>query len=299
MTSGPIDKVTMKMVAAMPASVRSALHPSTSRWVERWSPLRWLRNRRADVFLLWFPKTGGTWARLMMHTAICRHFDIAGAAPLELEPLADLDPRVPRLRPFHDDAPHWKRPEQLRDHKERYRGRRVLLLVRDPRDAIVSLHLQVTKRWKVDPDMTLDEFVWRDRGSLRTMIRFYNIWAACRDVPAELLLVRYEDVHADPEGELRRMLDFVGLPEIDDATVAEAVAVNRIDELREREKRGQYSSRRLKPGDAADPDSFKARRGKIGGFVDYLRPEDVAETTRMIERELDPWYGYPWPVPID
>ena len=183
MSSGPVDKVTMKLVAATPAAFRSAVHPSTSRFVERWSPYRWYLNQRADAFLLWFPKTGGTWARMQLHTAFTKHFGIVGAPPLELEPLADLDPRVPRIRPFHDDAPHWRRPEQLRTHKRRYAGRRVLLLVRDPRDVVVSLHLQVTRRWKVDPTMTLDEFIWHPRGSFRTMIRYYNIWAQNRHVP--------------------------------------------------------------------------------------------------------------------
>lgn len=283
----------MKLVAAAPAGFRSAVHPATSRFVERWSPYRHYLNQRADVFLLWFPKTGGTWARLQLHTALCKHFGVVGAPPLELEPLKDFDARIPRIRPFHDDAPHWKRPEQLRTHKRRYAGKRVVLLVRDPRDVIVSLHLQVTRRWKVDPDMTLDEFVWRPRGSFQTMVRYYNIWAQNRDVPAELLLVRYEDVHADPEGAVREMLDFIGVPDVSSDTIHEAVEYNRIDRLRKREQAGQYDSRRLKPGDITDPDSFKARQGKVGGFRDVIRPEDVERMTRIIEEELDPWYGYP------
>ncbi len=298
MTSGPIDKVTMRLVAAMPQSFRSAAHPAVSRFVEQWSPFRWARNRRADVFFLWFPKTGGTWARLLLHRALTQHFGITEAPPLELEPLKDFDPRVPRIRPFHDDAPHWKRPEQLRTHKERYRGRKVMLLVRDPRDAIVSLHLQVTRRWKVDSDMPLSEFIWRDRGALRTMIRFYNIWAQHRDVPSELLLVRYEDVHADTEGWLRKMLDFVGVPGVSDAIIRESVEFNDIARLRQREQAGQYDTRRLKPGDPKDPDSFKARKGKIGGFVDYVSRDDAERMTELIQREMDPWYGYPVDVPL-
>lgn len=260
--------------------------------VSRWSPLRWHRNRRADVFFLWFPKTGGTWLRLQLHTALTRRFGIEGAPPLELEPLHDFDARIPRIRPFHDDAPHWRRPEQLRTHKEAYRGRRVLLLVRDPRDTIVSLHLQLTKRWRVDPDMPLDEFIWHPRGSFRTMIRFYNIWAANRDVPEELLLARYEDMHADPVKQLRRVLDFVGLPEVDDDIVREAVELNQIERMRESERGDEYGTRRLRPGDANDPESFKARRGKVGGYVDYIRPEHVEQMDRIIRDELDPWYGY-------
>ncbi|NLY94124.1 MAG: sulfotransferase domain-containing protein [Myxococcales bacterium] len=293
MTSGPIDKVTMKLVAMTPAGFRSKVHPATSRFVEKWSPFRWYRNLRADVFMLWFPKTGGTWARLLLHTALTKHFGVVGAPPLEVEPLADFDPRIPRIRPFHDDAPHWKRPEQLRTHKRRYKGRKVMLLVRDPRDAIISLHLQVTKRWKVDPDVSLDDFIWQRRGSFQTMIRFYNIWAQNRHVPSELLLLRYEDMRADPEGYLRKMLDFVGVTDVPDAIIREAVEYNEIERLRAREAAGIYDTRRLQPGDPNDPDSFKARKGKVGGFREVLEPEDIEKMTRIIEEELDPWYGYP------
>ena len=293
MTSGPIDKVTMKLVAMAPEGFRSAVHPVTSRFVERWSPYRYHLNRRAEAFMLWFPKCGGTWAKLQLHTALTRHFGVEGAPPLELELLKDYDARIPRIRPFHDDAPHWKRPDQLREHKRRYRGRKVMLLVRDPRDAIVSLHLQVTRRWKVDPEMTLDDFVWNPRGSFQTMIRYYNIWAQQRDVPSEILLMRYEDMRAEPERAVRSMLDFIGVPEVSDEIIREAVEYNRIDKLRQREAAGQYDTRRLQPGDPSDPDSFKARKGEVGGFRSVLRPEDIERMTRIIEEELDPWYGYP------
>ncbi|MEZ4253755.1 MAG: sulfotransferase domain-containing protein [Polyangiales bacterium] len=277
---------------ALDSSLRTVFHPMTSRWLEAYAPWRLARNRRTDVFLLWFPKTGGTWVRLLLHDVLVKHFDVKNAPPLELEPLHDLDARIPRLRPFHDDAPHWKRPEQLRPHKERYRGKKVVLLVRDPRDTIVSLHLQVTKRWKVSPKTTLDEFVWQKRGSFETYLRFYNLWAEHRDVPSELLMLRYEDIHADPHGKLRQLVDFVGVEGVTDQLIADSVEHNRIESLRKREAAGQYQTSRLRPGDTSDPESFKARRGKVGGFVDYLRPEDIAEMTRRTREELDPWYGY-------
>jgi hypothetical protein len=261
--------------------------------VERWSPYRYYLNRRAEVFMLWFPKCGGTWAKLQLHTALTKHYGVVGAPPLELEHLKDFEPRIPRIRPFHDDAPHWKTPEQLREHKRRYAGRKVMLLVRDPRDAIVSLHLQVTKRWKVDPNMSLDEFIWNPRGSFHTMIRYYNIWAKNRDVPSELMLLRYEDMRADPHAAVRKMIDFVGVPDVTDELIREAVEYNQIEKLREREAAGQYDTRRLQPGDPNDPDSFKARKGKVGGFREVLRPEDVEKMTQILRDEMDPWYGYP------
>jgi hypothetical protein len=47
----------------------------------------------------------------------------------------------------------------------------------------------------------------------------------------------------------------------------------------------------LQPGDARDPESFKVRRGKIGGYIDYLEQEDMAYVAEVM-RELDPRFGY-------
>ena len=46
--------------------------------------------------------------------------------------------------------------------------------------------------------------------------------------------------------------------------------------MQRKEARGEYSTLSLTPADASDPESFKVRRGKIGGYADYLSEEDVA-----------------------
>jgi hypothetical protein len=51
--------------------------------------------------------------------------------------------------------------------------------------------------------------------------------------------------------------------------------------------------RRLRPGSLDDEESFKTRRGKVGGFADYLSPEDVAFVEEKVRGELDPLFGYP------
>ncbi|MFW6049557.1 MAG: sulfotransferase domain-containing protein [Myxococcota bacterium] len=271
--------------------VRGFFKPRLSILGERYSPLEWYRNHRADAFVLSFPKTGRTWLRLMMHRALSLHLGVTPTDPLEFHDFTAADPRVPRIRVIHDDEPHWRHPHTLHESKERYRGKRVILLVRDPRDAIVSLWFQNTKRWKVF-DKSLHEFLWQSRGSLRSMVRFYNIWAANRHVPRELLLVRYEGMHADPVGTLRNAMALIGVDDVPDRVLVDAIEENRIDALRQREASLRYGTKRLRPGDLGDPESFKARKGKVGGYAEYLSPEDIRAANELINRELDPWYGY-------
>lgn len=278
--------------------VRALSKPLVSRLGERISPVYRGRIARAQVLIVWFPKTGGTWSRLLLHTALCRHFGITGVEPLDFDSLTDMEPRIPRIRAFHEDEPHWKRPDQLQTSKEKYKNKKVILLARDPRDAIVSHYFQMTKRFRViDPSMPMGKFVWRESGSLKTWIRYYNIWAENRHVLRDLALVRYEDVHADPAGSLRTMLAFLGVDGVGEEIIAEAVAYNDIGKLRERETAGAHSHRQLRPGIAGDPDSFKARRGKLGGYVDYLTPDEIAAIDAMVKEQLDPWYGYPFRAP--
>jgi hypothetical protein len=47
----------------------------------------------------------------------------------------------------------------------------------------------------------------------------------------------------------------------------------------------------LSPGNVDDPESYKTRRGVVGGFKDYLNAGDILYVERAIAR-LDRRYGY-------
>jgi hypothetical protein len=46
------------------------------------------------------------------------------------------------------------------------------------------------------------------------------------------------------------------------------------------------------PGDRKNPDSFKVRRAKVGGYRDYFTDEELAELDAMVDRDLLPQIGY-------
>jgi hypothetical protein len=255
------------------------------------SAYRRRRNREADVFLLSFPKAGRTWLRLLIGKAIAVQHDLAPPDLMALEQLADAVPGTPRIRCKHDDDPQWKRPDELVRNKSEYRDRRVILLGRDMRDLVVSAYFQVTRRERAY-DGDIRSFVYARAGSLETMIRFYNIWAENREIPAGFLLVRYEDLHADPHGELRRVLDFSGLAAASDDAVRQAVEYARFDNMRKLESADALDSARLRPKDEADPESFKTRRGVVGGYVDYLEPAEIRHIEERVRADLDPLYRY-------
>ena len=47
----------------------------------------------------------------------------------------------------------------------------------------------------------------------------------------------------------------------------------------------------MKPGDKDNPQSFKVRKAKVGGYRDYFTDEQCAQLDVMVA-ELDPIFGY-------
>ena len=252
---------------------------------------KWFKTKTADAYIISFPKCGRTWLRLMIAYAITFHFDQEREVEtLNLQRLARLYPQVPKIRVKHDDEPHLQLASGLSHNKNSYRGTKVLFLARDPRDVIVSLYFHRTKRSK-DYVGTLSDFVREERGSTEALITYYNIWANNQGVPQDFLLVRYEDLHQNTHQQLRQVLDFLGLGMVGDLAVYDAVEAASFDKMRQLEQSRALSSSRLQPGDEADLDSYKTRRGKVGGYADYLTPSEVAYINEQMKTLL-PLYRY-------
>jgi hypothetical protein len=109
----------------------------------------------------------------------------------------------------------------------------------------------------------------------------------------QLLVVRYEDMRRDTAGVLEQILDFIGTP----ATPEERQDVVNFSSMENMKKMEQkrtfrFSGTRMVPGDRKNPDSFKVRRGKVGGFSDYFDEDQVNTIEQLLQQTLHPVYGY-------
>lgn len=261
---------------------------------ERNTPASRRADREAEAFLISYPKCGRTWLRMLLSRALENHYGAPDVDYLGGDFLGGNVPGAPRIRVSHDDDPHWKTPRGLDRRKRRYRGKKVVLLVRDPRDVVVSMYFERSRRERAYHG-TLSQFLHERRGSLDTILAYYNVWAAARGIPSDLLVVRYEDLRRDTERELLRLLEFLGVRDVAAETVQEAARFASFENMRKMESSGTAESNRLRPRDPNDPESFKTRRGKVGGFVDYLTPEEIEDVERRIRSGLDPSFGYGQP----
>lgn len=265
---------------------RSALGRAYYRY--RWS-------QTDAVFLISYPKAGRTWLRLLLGKMLAGHFklDAELSDMMALDHLASLDSRVPLVEPRHDDYPQLKTPEEIVTDKSEYSGSRIIFLTRDIRDLAVSAYFHMTKR-RSRFSGSISEFLHCPRGGVETMIRFHNVWADQKDVPAGFLHVRYEDLHADAPAQLARIAEFLELGPVSDEVIHKAVEFASFSNMRKMEVDSSGTINRLDGGRADDPESLKTRKGKVGGFAEYLDEEDIRWLERKLVEELDPMYGYPY-----
>jgi len=262
--------------------------------------------RRADCTIVSFGKSGRTWLRVMLSRVYQLKHGLSTGNLLSFDNLHRKHREIPVVFFTHDN--YVRDFTGSSDVKSDYGDRKVVLLVRHPADVTVSQFFPWKHRMKSSKidllqfpdrggDIELFDFVMDPSSGLVRAIDFLNLWA--RDLPdlENCLLVRYEDLRADPGGTLARVLDFMGTPATEEQ-IRQAVEFGSVENMRKMEQKGSFwlSGGRMKPRDRANPDSYKVRRAKVGGYRDYFNDSQVTEIEAMLAARLSPLYGYTAPA---
>ena len=256
--------------------------------------------RQADYVIVSFPQSGRTWLRAMLTRFYQTRYGIAEMRLLGLKNLSRLNAQVPKVFFTHD---HYIRDYTgHRDSKIDFGGKKLVLLVRDPRDVAVSSYHSL--RYRPNPTRRGMNLIEADgaeapaafdymRFRANWAIDFMNSWQGELEREGQRLLVRYEDLRAAPAVELERVLTFLDAAPTA-AEVEDAVEFASFDNMRKLEERAAFGSadRRIVPGEAGNPESFKVRRGKVGGYRDYLSEAEAAELDGLVARRLSSVFGY-------
>ena len=271
---------------------------------------RWLRGRdqyrklsRADSVVVSFGKSGRTWLRVMLSRFYQIRHGLSQRQLIGFDNLHRKNPAIPTLFFTHDN--YIVDYTGHRDSKRDYYGRKVVLLVRNPADVAVSQYFQWQHRMKPakkdlndypshGEEVAIGDFVLEHPAGLAKVIDFMNHWAD--EIPkleANLLIVRYEDMRADPEAALTRILTFIDTPGSADE-IREAVAFSSFENMRKLEEKKTFwlSGGRMVPKDRNNVNSFKTRRGKVGGYRDYFSAEELSSIESAIRSQLSPAFGY-------
>jgi len=259
--------------------------------------------QRADIVVVSFGKSGRTWLRVMMSHLFRVMYKLPRNAVLGFDNFHNLNSEVPKIFFTHDNYIkdftgdfHSKKP---------FYNKRVILLARDPRDVAVSQFFQWKFRIKPTKvainnyppqgsDISLLDFVMGDNGgSMQAVTNYLNLWAAEVGKMEHFHLLRYEDLRTRPREELRRLLDFMHIAATD-AHVDAAVNYSSYENMKKMEGAQQFrlAGGRMMPRDKDNPDSFKVRKGKVGGYRDYFTDEEVAAIDRRLAETLAPLFNY-------
>jgi Sulfotransferase domain len=267
---------------------------------------RWLRGREdfrklrlCDAVVVSFGKSGRTWLRVLLSRIFQLQHGLDERFVIGFDNLHFKTGAVPKILFTHDN--YLGDYTGHRDSKADFYDKKVILLARDPRDVAVSQFFQWKYRMKPNKkdinaypmeELAPFDFVMSDAG-LPKVINFMNLWA--REAPkiSEFMIVRYEDLRARPEATLKKVLEFLGTP-ASDAEIADAVAFASYDNMKRMEQQRVFwlSGGRLVPKDRSNPNSYKVRRGKPGGYRDDFDAAQLAQIDRLVETSLDPLYGY-------
>jgi hypothetical protein len=205
-----------------------------------------------------------------------------------------LDALHINLRYSHDDTSHIEKISynHLSSKKTKYKNKKILFLARDPLDTVVSSYFQCHKRIKVFHG-TISDFIRDERYGIRKIVRFHNIWYENKHIPKDFLFVRYEDLHSNPLKVLKSITFFLDIQDICENTFKESIEFASFENMQQLEREGYYDKKYgipVKLTDNNDIESFKVRKGKIGGYVDYLHEEDIAFCRDCLVHEGNPFY---------
>ena len=242
-----------------------------------------------DTFLVSYPKSGNTWVRFLLANLLYPNETVGFANINRLLPAPGvLSKRFLRRLP---------RPRILKSHETfDPRFRKIIYLVRDPRDVAVSeYHFDLKKRY-IEPDVTLEQFVKRfiagETSSYGSWWEHAAGWIAARHGNPAFLLVRYEDLLAEPVGETGKIAEFLGIqagPERLQAAVQRSSA----DRMRKLEK--QQADQWTGTKNTRQEIPF-VRSAKSGGWKESL-PRRSAEEIEVAWAPLLNFLGYPLLTP--
>jgi hypothetical protein len=220
----------------------------------------WRAARRRPLVVS-FPKAGRTWLRVMLdELGVDAEYTHFGAGVARALPADALAPRS-----------WW------------YARRPTLLLIRDPRDTLVSSFHQATKRRHTYAG-NLAAFVRDARFGIEKVVRWNAMWVEVAQAHPNVAIVSYEGLRAQGAPLVQAAARHLGAAPGDEAVRAAWQHAN-FDALRARALAGEVDARHRKilaPRDARDPSSFKVRKGVIGGYRDELAAEDIAYCDAVI-----------------
>lgn len=231
-----------------------------------------VRTHATDQYIVSFPRSGSTWLRTILAGIIDPH---AGYEPEVFNRILPgvSGRRLPLVWSLRD-------PRIIHSHTTFISSLpKAVYVVRDGRDSLVSFYHYSTTRNGID--MPFEE--WFDLYCRRWYgPRWHDhveswLTKGKQKLGAALMVLRFEDLKADPVGHVGQVADFLGLNP-NHSAIHHAVEMASLDQARKREARAF--------GRLQSEDQSFYRGGRTGQYQDYLQGDMYDRFMRISECAL-------------
>jgi len=287
----------------LPAAARVALR---RKYLAR---LELAKAHRAGLLIIGHPKSGNTWLKVMISRLYQQRHGLPESKLINTDEFSRRIPEIPRLAASNGYYSYEGEVGRLLargavDNPLRHKP--VVFLARNPIDIAVSWYHQFTKRQSRAKQELINHFIDHpiDRRTVQmwdfvrhsdiglpSLIEYENHWVRNIRELEQGIVVKYEDLRAEPAANLRRITALMG-EDFSDEEIQAAVEWSSFENLQKLETSGTFSQGGMKLVDAGDPSTYKVRRGKVGGYRDDFSEEQVAELEALVRANIHPELGY-------
>jgi hypothetical protein len=243
-----------------------------------------------NLLVMSFPKSGRTWIRTLMARVIQQTYNLSSLPILSADEWnSQLWPKIlfSHGNSPGDDGISVNLPDEFFKTNKPF-----ILLIRDPRDVLVSNYFHLTRRTRIfQPSLSLDEFAKDKIHGLKAILSFMSFWKKNISYMSNAVICDYQDIHRDPREILRQLFSKVQI-EVQDSTLTDAIDFASFKNMQIREASGENNHVATSTKTPTDPESFKTRKGKMGGYRDYMSVELIDQISGVIEHWPDPLFNH-------
>lgn len=185
-----------------------------------------------DIFIVSYPKSGNTWTRFLVGNLVY---------PKDVIDFSNIELKVPDIyQNINDILLRIPRPRILKSHEyfdPRYK--KVIYIVRDPRDVAVSYYYYHIKVRRIDDKYPIDRFIQRFiRGELDSFGSWeenVGSWMGVRQYDENFLLLQYEDLLTNTLDNLKKIAVFLEI-EVSEGLLANVIELSSFDRMKKLER---------------------------------------------------------------